>query len=114
MWNPFLMPRTTVALVRSRLLTSLKSRPPRFCLCWSNKYLSQCHDAGPVPYPPAFLCKCRSRETYGRCCSRSDIQMREEWSEEMQMIQTKALFSAGCITMTIAASSTSSPGARLR
>lgn len=69
-------------------------RPPRICPCWSGKVISECHGAGPKPYPVLYVCRCGSGKSYGRCCSKRGIEYWEQWDEEDQWIcyvQKKAL-----------------------
>lgn len=47
-----------------------KSRPARPCPCWSGKLLADCHNAGQIPYPHEYVCRCGSGKAHGKCCAK--------------------------------------------
>ncbi|KAK7015159.1 hypothetical protein VNI00_019184 [Paramarasmius palmivorus] len=57
-----------------------KPRPPRPCLCWSGKFLSECHAAGAQPYPDDFLCGCGKTKTHKDCCKKRGLVFEESWN----------------------------------
>lgn len=67
------------------------SRPLRPCPCWSGKLLSECHAAGPIPYPDNFICKCGSRKIYAKCCTTRDFRVEERWDDARKCIVARSI-----------------------
>lgn len=67
-----------------------KQRPPQKCPCWSGKPLSDCHDSGQSkPRPEHFLCSCGRRKTYGNCCKKKGIKIKEHWDHRERWITSR-------------------------
>lgn len=62
------------------------TRPARMCPCFSGRPLSTCHEPDALPYPPTMLCPCASGKSYGKCCLRRKMVMKERWDEKSKRI----------------------------
>ncbi|KDR77981.1 hypothetical protein GALMADRAFT_266538 [Galerina marginata CBS 339.88] len=85
--------KTSAEKERFKALTNLPgppSRPARPCPCWSGLTLENCHareGADQLPYPPHFICRCKSRKIYSKCCLKKGVEWTEIWDPEEMWIQ---------------------------
>ena len=68
-------------LALARSISRDGKRPAQPCPCWSGKLLVDCH-AKNQPYPAEFYCVCGSQKSYGKCCSRRNMVVFEQWNEK--------------------------------
>ena len=64
--------------------------PPRPCPCWSGKLLRDCHareSDDKITYPLHFICRCKSRKTFEKCCHKRGVLWTEAWDPEEMWIQ---------------------------
>ena len=84
--------RTSAEKERFKALTQISQgeRPARPCPCWSGETLENCHArdvSDKFPYPLHFICRCKSRKTYEKCCHKKGVQWTEAWDPEEMWIQ---------------------------
>jgi len=84
--------RTSAEKERFKALTQVPhgERPPRPCPCWSGEAIENCHArevSDKFPYPMHFICRCKSRKIYEKCCHKKGVQWTEAWDPEEMWIQ---------------------------